>query len=246
MDNRYAYSTEELELLSRAPEDERSSLRSRIESGELSAYVFGKKFFYRNYFEINSDCLIPRPDTERVVEAALSLLPRNGRFADLCTGCGCIGLSALLERTDCTAVLVDISSGALEAAKKNALTLGVSDRARFILTDILNNDDIGGAYDLIVSNPPYLKTGEINEYPSLAAEPIIALDGGGDGLVFYKRIISAFAKNLKNDGTFVFEIGYSQANGIKKIASEHGFDCRILKDYGGNDRVAILTRGSAK
>lgn len=246
MDNKYVYSPEELELLSLYPEEERPALKARIENGELPAYVFGRKYFYRSYFEINRDCLIPRPDTERAVEAAVSLLPENGRFADLCTGCGCIGLSVLLERTDSSATLVDISPGALDAAKKNAKALEVSDRARFILTDILSDDSIGGVYDVIVSNPPYLRTDEINKYPSLSAEPRIALDGGGDGLVFYRRIITAFAKNLKKDGCFVFEIGYLQAVDIKKLASDHGFDCSISKDYGGNDRVAVLKKRSAE
>ena len=246
MDVIYKYSPEELELLSSFPENERQSLRSRIENGELSAYVFGKKYFYRSYFEINGDCLIPRPDTERVVEAVVSLLPNGGIFADLCTGCGCIGLSVLLDRKDAEAVLIDISRGALEAAQKNAVALGVSERATIQASDIMECDDIDGTYDIIVSNPPYLRTDEINEYPALAAEPRIALDGGCDGLDFYKRIISAFKKNLKKDGIFVFEIGYTQAEDINTLAGCQGFDCEILKDYGGNDRVAILRKGTAK
>ena len=241
----YTYSPEELELLAAYPEEEQHALRSRIESGELSAYVFGKKYFYRSYFEINRDCLIPRPDTERVVEAAVSLLPEGGAFADLCAGCGCIGLSVLLDRKDAEAALIDVSPGALEAAKKNALSLGVSERAHFSLTDITESGDIGGIYDMIVSNPPYLRTDEISKYPSLAAEPRIALDGGSDGLIFYRRIITAFEKDLKKDGFFVFEIGYSQAEDIKKLAGSCGFDCKIIKDYGGNDRVAILRKGTA-
>ena len=246
MDIPYTYSAEELELLAAYPEEEQAVLKSRIESGELSAYVFGKKYFYRSYFEINRDCLIPRPDTERAVETAVSLLPEGGTFADLCTGCGCIGLSVLLDRADASAVLIDVSRGALEAAKRNALSLGVSERARFTLADILQSDDVGGIYDIIVSNPPYLRTDEINEYPALAAEPKIALDGGSDGLIFYKRIVTAFEKNLKKGGFFVFEIGYAQADDIKKLADCRGFECRITKDYGGNDRVAILAKRSAK
>ena len=241
-DHRPGLTPEETELLSQYGEEERRSLESRIASGEPSAYVLGKKFFYRNYFSINADCLIPRPDTERVVDEAIALLPRNGRLADLCTGSGCIALSVLFDRRDATAYACDISEGALNAARNNASALGLADRIVIERRDVLTGASSVEKYDLIVSNPPYLRTSEIEEYPDLAAEPRIALDGGPDGLEFYRSIITLCGGALRNNGAFIFEIGYSQADAIKRLAQLQGYTCVIKKDYGGNDRVAILKR----
>lgn len=224
--------------------DERRRVCEAVKSGEMLAYITGKWFFYRHDFVINRDCLIPRPDTERVAEEAVALLPANGSFADLCTGSGCIGLTLLDERRDCRrGLLVDLSAGALDAAAQSADLLGCRERAKLAVADILSDDPLGDEkFDLIISNPPYIKSADIDAYPGLAAEPRLALDGGLDGLVFYRRIVGAFAKNLTDGGAFVFEIGFDQADGVSSIAKENGFDIKIKKDYSGNDRVALLTR----
>lgn len=224
--------------------DERRRVCEAVKSGEMLAYIIGKWFFYRHDFVINRDCLVPRPDTERVAEEAVALLPENGSFADLCTGSGCIGLTLLDERKDCRrGLLVDLSAGALDAAAQSAELLGCMERAVLVTADILSDDPLGDEkFDLIISNPPYIRSADIDEYPGLAAEPRLALDGGVDGLVFYRRIVGAFAKNLTDGGAFVFEIGFDQADDISSIAAENGFDTKIGKDYSGNDRVAVLTR----
>lgn len=242
------FSVEERELFSLLNETQKKKALERLASGELSPYVFGKKYFFKNYFAINSSCLIPRPDTERVVEKALSLLPScSANIADLCCGCGCIALSVLDVRKDCFAHLVDISGGALKKAKENAAALGCRDRVAFSRSDILRTNPVmGKKFDIIVSNPPYLKSGELDLYPDLKAEPRIALDAGEDALVFYKRIISAFDICLKKGGVFVFEIGYSQKDDIERLAGSRGLCCEVTKDYGGNYRVAVIGESKSK
>ena len=228
-------------LLSLDEEGQKDALR-RMENGELPAYIFGKKFFFNNYFFVNGDCLIPRPDTERVVEAAIGLLPQGGALADLCTGCGCIALSVLDMRPDAVALICDISSGALETAEKNAKALNLVSNVSIKRADIMKEDPLDGEYDIIVSNPPYLRSDEIALYPDLAAEPRIAFDGGHDGLDFYRRIISDLSSHLKKGGVMIFEIGYNQKDGIEEIAKKSGFSCEVRKDYGGNWRTAILKK----
>lgn len=239
-----SFSVEERELFSLLSESEKEAAIKKIASGELSPYVFGKKYFFKNYFIINSSCLIPRPDTERVVEKVLSLLPQNdAKIADLCCGCGCIGLSVLDEKKDCAAFLADISTPSLEAAEKNAENLFLSRRVTFAKSDILKDDPMGEElFDIIVSNPPYLRSDEIPLCPGLSKEPRIALDGGEDGMMFYRRIIKNFRKNLKDNGCFVFEIGYSQKEDIENLAKAFELNCSVTKDYGGNYRVAVLRR----
>ena len=238
------FPTEIRELLSSLDGERQKEALERIEGGEPPAYVFGRKFFFNNYFYINRDCLIPRPDTERAVEAVIENLPRGGSLADLCSGCGVIALSVLDIRRDALAFLCDISENALEAAKKNTENLGLSDRVSIKRSDILKEDPLEGEYDIIVSNPPYLRTDEIGEYPDLAAEPIIAFDGGVDGLDFYRRIVRDLSAHLKKDGTLIFEIGYTEKPGIERIARKQGFSCETRRDYGGNWRTAILKRSN--
>lgn len=223
---------------------ELDAVLKRVEDGELLAYIIGEWYFWRHYFKLNADCLIPRPDTECLVETAIKLLKKGGSFVDLCTGSGCIGLSILDERPDCPhGLMIDISQKALDAARENATLLGLTDRATFLCADLISEDPPGNQkFDLIISNPPYIRTNDIKNYPSLEKEPFSALDGGEDGLVFYRRFLSAFADNLADDGSFIFEIGYDQADDIRKIASDHGFSAKIETDLGGNDRVAILKR----
>jgi len=237
----YEFSLEELELLSEHSERERAELEARIISGELPAYVLGKKYFFRNYFTVNEACLIPRPDTERVVEALISELPAGGVFADLCTGTGCIALSALAERPDARAYICDVSERALEAARENAISLNVGDRVEIDRLDVMKSLP-QRIFDVIVSNPPYLCSDEIDDYPSLTAEPRTALDGGGDGLDFYRRFISDYTCLLAPQGIFIFEIGFEQADAVAQLAKQYGFSCTVKKDYGGNDRVALLKR----
>lgn len=215
-----------------------------VESGEPLAYVIGEWYFYGLTFFLNRDCLIPRPDTEHVVDKAVGLLPRGARFADLGCGSGCIALSVLHERPDCAALLCDISPGALDAARRNALNIGIGGRAEFVLAD-MKNDFLprGEIFDAIISNPPYIRSDVI---PTLSEqvrrEPAAALNGGEDGLDFYRAIFDVQISHLAPDGCFILEIGYDQADGVRALCGERGLDCGVFRDYGGNDRVAVVRR----
>lgn len=215
----------------------------RLDAGECAAYIIGEWYFWRHTFKLNRACLIPRPDTECVVETAVRDIPKNSVFADLCTGSGCIALSILYDRPDLSALAFDISGEALDAAKENARLLGVSDRVTFIKADLLAENPLENRlFSAIISNPPYIRTDVVNVSPDLLSEPRIALDGGDDGLVFYRRFVGDFAKNLEDNGKFIFEIGFDQREDITKIANECGFSCTVTRDYGANDRVALLSK----
>ncbi len=216
---------------------EYDAARKRYEIGEPLAYILGEWYFYGEVYKVSCDCLIPQPDTEHLVDKLIKLLPANGRFADLCTGSGCIAISSLAHRKDSSAVAVDISDGALRLARENAGINGVSERLELKKADILKQSALGDdTFDIIVSNPPYIKTDVIKTLDSeVRAEPLIALDGGRDGLDFYRAIIGRYSKNVKKGGYMILEIGYDQAGDIKKLC-----DCEIFKDYGGNDRVAVI------
>ncbi len=215
----------------------------RLDAGECAAYIIGEWYFWRYTFKVNRACLIPRPDTECVVERAIREIPKNSVFVDLCTGSGCIALSVLGERPDLKAVAYDISDEALSAARENARLLGLEDRISFTKCDLLSEDPLAGElFGAIISNPPYIRSGVMEDYPSLASEPRIALDGGEDGMIFYRRFVKDFAKHLTSDGKFIFEIGFDQREEITEIAENHGFFCNVTKDYGSNDRVAVLSK----
>lgn len=209
----------------------------RLENGEPFAYVIGEWYFYDETYKVSPDCLIPRPETEHLVEWLIKNLPQNGTFADLCTGSGCVAISTLAHRKDLTAVAVDISDKALELAKQNALINGVSDRIGFLCADVLLGSSLGNSrFDAIVSNPPYIKTDVIDTLsPQVKCEPLIALDGGLDGLDFYRVIYSRYKENVKRGGNIICEIGYDQGEDLTAL-----FGCQIMKDYSANDRIAIL------
>jgi len=211
---------------------------NREPSDTPEAYATGEAYFYNEVYKVTPAVLIPRPDTERVVDKVIDYLPPNGKLLDLCTGSGCIAVSAMNARKDCTAVAVDISAAAVEIARHNAVINGAADRVEFVTADI-NTLDIAGKYDIIVSNPPYIRTDVIETLDVSVRdyEPITALDGGADGMDFYRLILNRFADNVKSGGLIIFEIGYDQADEIKKICGEA---TEIYKDYGGNDRVAVI------
>lgn len=219
--------------------------KQRVVNGEPLAYVLGEWFFYGLAFKLNDACLIPRPDTEHIVDKAIELIPKNTVIADLCTGSGCIAISILKHRADLTCVAVDISEKALAAAKENARANGVSERVRFVCADLLTDSptEILGEQKLgaVVSNPPYICTDVIPSLETVRHEPIAALDGGDDGLAFYRALTKDYKHSLDVNGVIIFEIGYDQARSIKKIADGEGFSCSVFKDYGQNDRVAVLT-----
>ncbi len=215
----------------------------RFDAGEPLAYIIGEWYFYGLTFKVDESCLIPRSDTEHIVEKAIKLIPKNGYFADLCTGSGCIAVSVLKNRADTRAFACDISDGALKMAKQNALLNEIPEQGiDFKTADIFSLELPEDTFDVIISNPPYIRTDVLPSLETVTHEPKTALDGGYDGLKFYRHIVKNFAKALKKDGAFVFEIGYDQRLDIEKIARELGFICEVTRDYGGNDRVAVLKR----
>lgn len=209
-------------------------------------YLLGEWQFYRQTYEVSPDCLIPRSDTEILVEEAIKRLPQGARFADLCTGSGCIAISTLAERPDTAAVAVEKFPNTLALAKRNAVKNGVEKRFEGILADVLTDSWItpDEKFDAILSNPPYIPVEDLQTLaPELCAEPRAALDGGGDGLLFYRAILGQCEKLLKPDGFVLFEIGYDQAEAVKNLGAAVGFDiCRVLRDFGGNDRVVCLKK----
>ena len=236
-------------ILSHRDEDicsaELESALLRRESREPLQYILGKWEFYRQEYFVDENCLIPRSDTEILVERAIELLPVGASFIDLCTGSGCIAVSTLAEREDLCAVMVDKFPKTLDIAIKNAAYNGVSERVVPMLFDVLSEEDrlCGRVFDAILSNPPYIRPEVIEGLSEeVKMEPYAALYGGEDGLLFYDKIVRDYSKFLKDGGFILFEIGYDQAEDIKRISEGNGFCCEIFKDYGGCDRVAYLKK----
>ena len=234
-----SYETEELEEAV-----ERRAARYPLQ------YLLGEWGFYRDTFLVSPDCLIPRSDTEVLVEEAVRLLPTGAHFADLCTGSGCIAVSVLGERRDTHAVAVDKFPATLSIACQNAERCGVRDRFSAAQADLLLPDFYENAprFDAILCNPPYIRTSVIEELEKeLFSEPIAALDGGEDGLVFYRKILSE-CDRLLNDGGFVlFEIGFDQAEEVTRLGREYGFaHTRVIRDLGGQARVVYLAKCADK
>ena len=207
-------------------------------------YIIGKWWLANCEFFVDESTLVPRPDTETVVELGAKLLPKDARFADLCTGSGCIAISILDLRPDTAADAYELYPKTLEMARKNAVHNRVAERFTPILGDVLEKGILGDKkYAAIISNPPYIRTDVIETLEREArTEPIAALDGGADGLIFYRAIVQNFAKNLEENGFFLFEIGFDQADDLRAIAAEHSFSCEIYKDLGGCDRAALLRK----
>ena len=221
-----------------------SEAAARRIGGEPLAYIIGEAPFFRQSYFVNRDCLIPRFDTERLVEEAVRRLPKGARFIDLCTGCGAIAISVLCERADTTAVGVDIAKGALEAAKQNAARYGIGDRFTVFESNLLKEMPTG-RFDAILSNPPYIETAVLKTLsPDVQKEPSIALDGGADGLLFYRRFMD-FLPLLNEDGFFLFECGYDQEEAMRSLAGASSLRFTPFYDYGKNYRGCILERAYA-
>ncbi|MBQ8497358.1 MAG: peptide chain release factor N(5)-glutamine methyltransferase [Clostridia bacterium] len=219
-----------------------SLLRRRVNREPLE-YILGYAWFYGLRFSVSSDCLIPQADTEIVCEKLISHLQNGMRFADICTGSGCIALTALVNIKNTTAVGYDISDGALAIANKNAEIFGLSTRFEAKKSDVFAEDFLAdaGEFDMIVSNPPYIETDVIGTLSlEVQNEPHIALDGGADGLRFYRRLLEICPKHLKKGGLLLLEIGYDQKAPLTKLCETKGFSYEFYRDFGGNDRVLAV------
>ena len=210
-------------------------------------HLTGEQDFMGLTFTVNEHVLIPRQDTECLVEIVLKHLHDGMRILDMCTGSGCILISLLHYSNDCQGVGVDLSKEALEIATHNAKVLGsngIADKmdATFIQSDLF--EKVRGKFDIIVSNPPYIKTEVINTLmPEVKDyEPMMALDGTKDGLYFYRNIILDAKKHLNRGGQLFFEIGYDQGREVSELMREAGYaDVEVAKDLAGLDRVVYGT-----
>ena len=205
-------------------------------------HITGKTGFMGLDFNTSPAALIPRPDTEILAEEVLKDYHDGSRILDLCTGTGCIIISLLALTNDCYGVGTDISEDALALAGKNAdEILGEKrDRLKLLQGDLYDALDPDDKFEVIVSNPPYIRTADIDGLmPEVKDhDPFIALDGGEDGLDFYRRIIQGASAHLCGGGDLVLEIGADQAEDVMNIMKENRFiDVKTIKDYGGNDRV---------
>ena len=213
-----------------------------LNEGMPLQYITNKQEFMKLNFYVDSNVLIPQPDTEVLVEEVLNLLKDNSEkkeILDLCTGSGAIGIS-IAKYSDNIVTMTDISKNALEIAKKNAYNNEVLEKCKFILSDMFEN--IEEKFNLIVSNPPYIKTEIINTLDKeVQNEPKIALDGGKDGLNFYKNIAENAHKYLNENGILALEIGYDQKEEVINLLNLSGHYKKIYskKDLSENNRVII-------
>jgi len=220
-------------------------LLKRRKKGEPIAYLINKKEFWKQNFYINQNVLIPRPDTELLVEETLKLFNVNSKLniLDIGTGSGCILLSILNERKSFYGTGIDISKKAINVARFNAKMLQLSNRATFYNSDV--DKFLIGKYDLILSNPPYIKQKDLKylEVDIKDFEPKLALDGGKDGFSKITKVISKTSMLLKRNGKFILEIGFGQKNRILNILKKNNFFInKVLKDYGKKDRCIISTK----
>ncbi len=221
-------------------------LDKRVTERVPLAYLIGNWTFCGLVFACGKGCLIPRPETEELVGYVLSALPKNGKLLDVCTGSGCIVTTVLHERSDVTAQALDISEDALIYARKNAAACGINDRLTFVKAD-MKEYETDERYDVIVSNPPYVRTEDMEKLSAeVAREPAIALDGGTDGLDFYRVLAERYGTFLKPGGMLFMEAGYDTACPAAGLFAENGFsDVTVYRDRFGVDRFVSARKGKA-
>ncbi|HVP60164.1 MAG TPA: peptide chain release factor N(5)-glutamine methyltransferase [Myxococcaceae bacterium] len=227
------------------------ALIARRVAGEPTSYLTGTREFYGRPFSVDPRVLVPRPETELLVEAVLQAVPKDGgvRLLDLCTGTGCVGITLALERPGARVVATEISSEAAEVARANATALGVTDRFEVRVGDLFAPAESEPPFDAIAANPPYVPRGEI---PTLSAEvrrePMLALDGGPEGLDVVRRIVAAAPGWLVPGGLLALEIGDGQGPAVRSLLEAAGYgSVRIERDLARQDRLALGTqpRGQA-
>lgn len=219
-------------------------LKERINRTPLQ-YILGKAWFYGNQFLVNNSTLIPRSDTEILVDEVLKNVKKDSNILDMCTGTGCIIISIAKELGENGGIFVgtDINSKAIETAENNA-TLNKVNTISFYKSDMFKGEifteNPDAIFDIVVSNPPYIidEVIETLEPEVKDNEPLTALSGGEDGLMFYRQIASGVGQYMRNGGKIFLEIGYDQGEAVKRILSEKGFEhVEVVKDFSGNDRV---------
>ena len=220
-------------------------LIERRKKSEPVAHLINKKEFWKDEFFVNKDVLIPRPDTELIIEQVLKIYSKSVQIQvlDIGTGSGCILLSIIKERPNFYGTGIDISKKSINVSKFNAKQLNLLNRVKFFHSSV-DNFNIG-KYDLIVSNPPYIESLNLKylEKDVINFEPKLALSGGLDGFSKIRKVINKSRTLIKKNGKFILEIGFNQKNKVKKILKEEGFYInKAIKDYGNNDRCIISTK----
>ena len=214
----------------------------RRRAREPVAYILGEREFYGRTFKVDARVLVPRPDTETLVDVALArtrAVSMCGRVLDLCTGSGCVAITIARERPTMDVIGSDASEGALAVAEENALRLGAYN-AWFVRSDLYGDLPRGTTFDLITANPPYIASGEIAGLsPDIAAfEPRLALDGGADGFALIERIVQGAPERLERGGVLAMEVGAGQAERAAHMLEARGFtDVESARDYARIERV---------
>lgn len=216
----------------------------RVAKGEPIQYVMNLQEFFGLNFYVDENVLIPQPDTEILIEEVIKIIRKENRdlkILDLCTGSGAIGV-CLAKENNTSVTASDISAKALEVAKRNCTMNNV--KMNLVQSDLFEKIT-DGEFDIIVSNPPYIETKVIDTLSrEVKAEPRIALDGGEDGLDFYKKIAKDSNRFLSTNGYLIVEIGYNQKDSVIKIFEKNGYtNIYAIKDLGKNDRVIVANKG---
>ena len=235
LDRNFYYLHMEDEIPEEITSEYKSVLKKRAERIPVQ-YIIGETEFMGLNFKVNSNVLIPRPDTETLVEEALKVTKPGMKVLDMCTGSGCIIISIVHYGKEIKGYASDISKHAISVAKENAKKNQVT--INFETGDLFEH--ITEKYDMIVSNPPYIRTEVISTLmPEVQQfEPMQALDGMGDGLYFYRRIVEEAGEYLNEGGYLLFEIGHDQGVDVSELMTAAGFkNVRVIKDLAGNDRV---------
>jgi len=233
------------EELSEEKFEQFNNLVKKRSKGEPIAYLLNKKDFWKYEFYVDKGILIPRPDSEIIIEQILRITDhkKNFRILDIGVGSGCLLLSVLKERKNFYGVGIDISKKCIDISNINASKLDISKRAKFFKSDVDNFRF--GKYDLIISNPPYIKKLDFNNLKKdvINFEPRLALYGGLDGTSEIRKVINKSSELIKKNGKFILEIAYDQKNKIIKLLRDKGFYInKVLKDLAGNDRCIVSTK----
>ncbi len=231
--------------LSQNEQDRFEKLIVKRSKGKPLAYLTGTKSFWKHDFKVSEKVLIPRPDTEIIIEQVLKIYKNKDyiNFLEIGVGSGCIALSILKEKKTFLGTGIDLSQDCIEICRYNAKKLGVNNRIKLFKSDVDNL--IFRKYDLIVSNPPYIKKFDLNKLSREVVnyEPKLALDGGLEGLSVIRKVIKKSSELIKTHGKLILEIGYDQKVPVKKMLNENNFYInKIIKDLAKNDRCIISTK----
>jgi release factor glutamine methyltransferase len=236
----------ERELTERQKDHYQAAIARRARHEPIQ-HITGTQEFYGRSFIVNRLVLIPRPETEHLIEAALAIDPAPRRILDIGTGSGILAITLALEFPHATVIATDISAAVLAVAQQNAQALGAADRIRFVVSDLFSActdalpDDV--RFDCIVSNPPYVSTGELLEPQVREYEPAAALYAGDDGLAIYRRLIPEAFAHLEPGGTLLLEIGHGQREALHNLLAQSRFgNIRFINDLQGIPRVAIAQK----